>query len=146
MFYRKDKYRPFHRTFNASRDALVFRSSSPIESLLIRRFKDSDSCTSLSFDSDVSLLFDQKRLDSIGNDTVRNWIDSLGNSSDSFNDLKSKLNDTQLISYVKSRRLQSLSELRAWCAYLDADARDLKASKSKSEKVEKSDEILEKDD
>lgn len=91
---------------------MEFRESSPIDGLNIIEHEGDDG-VSYSIISDVSLLFDQKRLNStLGPDTVRVWLNSLGNSASAL--IPKDMTDDQLFSAVKSRHIQGLSDLRAW--------------------------------
>lgn len=91
---------------------MEFRESSPIDGLNIIEHEGDDG-TSYSIISDVSLLFDQKRLNGVlGSDTVRVWLNSLGDSASAL--IPKNMTDDQLFSAVKSRHIQGLSDLRAW--------------------------------
>ena len=91
---------------------MEFRDSSPIDGLNIIEHEGDDG-VSYSIISDVSLLFDQKRLNStLGPDTVRVWLNSLGDSASAL--IPKNMTDDQLFSAVKSRHIQGLSDLRAW--------------------------------
>lgn len=91
---------------------MEFRESSPIDGLNIIEHEGDDG-VSYSIISDVSLLFDQKRLNSVlGSDTVRVWLNSLGDSASAL--IPKNMTDDQLFSAVKSRHIQGLSDLRAW--------------------------------
>lgn len=62
---------------------------------------------------DISVLFNEKRLQKLGNN-VQSFIDSL---KPIVHD-QPNLNDDQLFSFIKSRFIQSPSELLAWSSYL----------------------------
>lgn len=97
------------------RSQMEYRESSPIDGLNVIEFPDdsSDDGKAYSICSDVSLLFDQKRLNSVlGPDNVRVWLNSLGESASSL--VPKNLSDEQLFDAVKSRHIQGLSDLRAW--------------------------------
>lgn len=68
---------------------------------------------------DIYLLFHQKRLENLGIDTINNWLKSLTPQSDALSSLRSKCTDEELLSLVKSRHIQSQSELLAWSNYLE---------------------------
>lgn len=79
-----------------------------------------DCGTSVRYVSDVSLLFNQQRLDRMSLQALKEKIDEhaqLGN--DGLASIRSKLTDEQLSQFVKSRYIQSLSELRQWTTYLE---------------------------
>lgn len=74
--------------------------------------------------SDVSLLFNQKRLaNTIGVDEAKAWLTSLNNEFSE--NLGAKFSDDQLISLVKSRHVQSPSDLRSWSNFLTDQAKDI---------------------
>lgn len=94
---------------------MEFREPSPIDGLNVIEYPDDSDPFGVSYSicSDVSLLFDQKRLNSVlGVDNVRVWLNSLGESASSL--IPKNLSDEQLFSAVKSRHIQGLSDLRAW--------------------------------
>lgn len=79
---------------------------------------------------DIYLLFNQSRLSLVGKDSVNAWLDSLRSSTP----VSPKLSDDDLINLVKSRHIQSMSELMAYSHYLtDNYADKLKAYLSASE-------------
>lgn len=80
--------------------------------------------------NDIYLLFNQSRLSLVGKDSVNAWLDSLRSSTP----VSPKLSDDDLINLVKSRHIQSMSELMAYSHYLtDNYADKLKAYLSASE-------------
>ena len=84
----------------------------------------SDALPCKRYTSDISLLFNQERIaDTIGLDNAREWINSLGSSSHP--SLSSKFTDEQLISLVKSRHCQSVSDLKQWSDFLDREMTDI---------------------
>lgn len=94
---------------------MEFRESSPVDGLNIIEYPDESAPDRFSYSiiSDVSLLFDQKRLNGVlGADTVRVWLNSLGDSASAL--IPKNMTDDQLFSAVKSRHIQGLSDLRAW--------------------------------
>lgn len=71
------------------------------------------------FDNDLILLFNQQRISSLGDTALLEYINSIAPTSDGLSDLKSKCSDKELISLVKSRHIQSRSELLRWSEYLN---------------------------
>lgn len=67
---------------------------------------------------DIYLLFNQHRLDSLGVDTVNSWVSSLSKSNSPLSDLLDKCSDEQKLSLIKSRHIQSASELQLWDNFL----------------------------
>lgn len=75
--------------------------------------------------SDISLIFDQKRLESLSSDSIRSWLNTLqGGTSEP---ALSGLTDNQLMMFIKSRHIQSPSDLKAWSDYLISVGSDLHA-------------------
>lgn len=84
----------------------------------------SDALPCKRYTSDISLLFNQQRIaDTIGLDNAREWLNSLGSSFSP--SLSSKFTDEQLISLVKSRHCQSMSDLKQWSDFLDREMTDI---------------------
>lgn len=69
---------------------------------------------SVTLTSDIAMLFNQQRLDRCSRDALIQHFDGMARTSSDFSALRSKLSDDQLISIVKSRYLQSPSELLAY--------------------------------
>lgn len=76
--------------------------------------------------NDISLLFNQQRLQSLGQEGIKQFLDSLQPKSPSLASLRSKISDADLLKVCKSRYIQSPSELLAWSSYLDASLSDIK--------------------
>lgn len=68
--------------------------------------------------SDVLLMFDVKRLQSLGSTTstqvIEEFKQNLSRSSSS-----PQLSDADLMSFIRSRRIQSASEIRDWTQFID---------------------------
>lgn len=92
----------------------AFYVPTPVDEFLFQKVTDPDCDDSFTLTSDISMLFNQQRLDRCSKDLLLNHFNSLSSQSSSFSELRSKLNDDQLISIVKSRYLQSPSELLAY--------------------------------
>lgn len=71
--------------------------------------------------NDIYLLFNQQRISrTLGIDTLNAYISSLDSSSnDSLRSLRRRMNDQQLMTFIKSRHIQSLCELKAWSSVID---------------------------
>lgn len=69
------------------------------------------------------MLFNQERLDRLGDGAVQMWLKSLENAGNSaYNEIKSKLSADDMLKLVKSRHIQSPSELETWLNYLNERA------------------------
>lgn len=73
---------------------------------------------SITITSDITMLFNQERLDRMTKEALIQHFDSMSVQSSKFADIRSKISDDQLCSIVKSRYIQSPSELMAYSAYL----------------------------
>lgn len=69
---------------------------------------------------DVYMLFNQQRLDKMTLDTLSQYLEQLSKQSNPLRELRSRVPDKYIMSFVKSRYIQHPSELEAWSNYLDA--------------------------
>lgn len=91
-----------------------FYVPTPVDEFTYEKVSVPGSDDSITLTSDISMLFNQKRLDRCSKDVLLQHFDSMARVSSDFSALRSKLSDDQLISIVKSRYLQSPSELLAY--------------------------------
>ena len=75
-------------------------------------------CDSFTYTTDIVMLFNQKRLDKMTRESLISHFDKMSESNSGFASLRSKLSDDQLCSIVKSRYIQSFSELMSYSNYL----------------------------
>lgn len=69
------------------------------------------------------MLFNQERLDRLGSEAVRQWLQSLDNARNTnLDELRSKVSDDDLLSMVKSRHIQHPCELERYLADLNQRA------------------------
>ena len=107
-------------TYNALEKGILDLHSSnfyvptPVDEFTNEVVTDPDGSESVTLTSDISMLFNQQRLDRCTKDSLLQYFESLGRTSTALSELRSKLTDDQLISIVKSRYLQSPSELLAY--------------------------------
>lgn len=94
----------------------VYRSVLPYEDLYIRD-NGNGSCTVL---SDVDLLFNQQRLDKMNRTALLDQLQGAQFTQDPvLSELRNKVPDEYILKFVKSRYIQSPSELRNWASYLE---------------------------
>lgn len=91
-----------------------FYVPSPVDEFTFEKVSVPGLDDSVTLTSDIAMLFNQQRLDRCSKDALLQYFESLARSNTAFSELRSKLNDDQLISIVKSRYLQSPSELLAY--------------------------------
>lgn len=104
------------------------RTSTPMDSLLVSSVTTPNATDkSVKYYSDVYVLLNQKRLDKMSLDIFSNYLDSISSSSqsDGLSQLRGKVSDSDLLKFVKSRYIQSRSELLAWSQYLTFQAAQL---------------------
>lgn len=93
----------------------ITRDALPYESLLLQKYDDG----SVKVLSDVDLLFNQERLDRMSKNALLERINQAVQAGDSqLSEIKKNLSDEDLQKFIKSRYIQSLSELRQWTHYL----------------------------
>lgn len=78
------------------------------------------SCDAVSFRTDVYMLFNQNRLDRMTQSQLSTWLDNQA-PTDGLISLRNQLSDSQLHQFIKSRYIQSPSELKAWSSYLESE-------------------------
>lgn len=94
-----------------------FRQESPVDQF-VKQENEVNGVKSVRLTSDIYMLFNQERLDRLSRESLLSHFESMSVSEPKFADLRSKLGDDQLISFVKSRFIQSPSELMSWSQYL----------------------------
>lgn len=75
--------------------------------------------------NDIYLLLNQNRLSALGEDNVKKILDSIASQSTAMSELRKKVSDSDLLSFCKSRYIQTPCELRAWSNYLNTEMSDL---------------------
>lgn len=101
---------------------VVYRDESPVDSFYTEKTKASDDALeSVSHVDPIILLFNQQRLDSLGDMGITAFLDSLQQRTDAVAELRKKCSDEELAKMIKSRYLQTPSEITAWCRYMDSN-------------------------
>lgn len=96
----------------------VFYQPPIYDSLLVNYSKSLDA---VSVSNDIYLLLNQNRLSALGEDNVKKILDSIGSQNSAMSELRKKVSDSDLLSFCKSRYIQTPSELRAWSNYLNSE-------------------------
>lgn len=94
-----------------------FRQESPVDQFLFEELE-FDGVKGVRLTSDIYMLFNQQRLDRLSRESLLSHFESMSVNEPKFGDFRAKLGDDQLISFVKSRFIQSPSELMVWSQYL----------------------------
>lgn len=87
------------------------------ENKLPELFVPSDFGDCLIRSSDLYDLFNQERILSLGADGIRDYLSRYVPKSSQFADALSKIPDDQLMDTIKSRHIQTYSELMSWSKY-----------------------------
>lgn len=116
---------PARKQLVSSKEMLCseFREDSPVDQFLFQE-REVDGQKSTVITSDIYMLFNQERLDRMSKASLLSYFDSLQIRDPQFSEIRSKLGDEQLASFVKSRFIQSKSELMAWSNYLMSSSDD----------------------
>lgn len=104
-----------------------FRESSPVDQFIFQEIE-VDGKPSVRLTSDIYMLFNQQRLDRLSCESLLSYFDSIQVREPQFAEIRSRLGDEQLMSFVKSRFIQSPSELMAWSQYLMSSSDDAVAA------------------
>lgn len=96
---------------------------SPVDDFyIIERKPKNDSLPSKQYVNPLYVIFNQERLNELGEDTAKHWLDSLAPRAQNEMDLlRSKLSDEELVTMIKSRYLQKPCEVAAWAKSMAAD-------------------------
>ena len=98
---------------------VVLRSPSMVDDFYHTEIKYPDDSSAIFIDDPIYMLFNQERLNrELGSTAVKMWLDSLVSSSDHLSELRSKCSDNELMYMIKSRHIQSPSELKSWLDYM----------------------------
>lgn len=98
--------------------SVILREPSVVDEFYMESVVNDDGSESVSFKDPIYVMFNQQRLNDMGTTAAKAFLDSLQPSSDSLAELRSKCSDSDLMSMVKSRHLQSPAEVLAWCRYM----------------------------
>lgn len=97
-----------------------FRVPSPIEDMnFVELPCVHSSCPAVHYHTDVYVLFHMQDLTRMELSRLSRFLDNAGKSASSLTSLRSKMSDSQLRQFIKSRYIQSPSELLRWSAWLD---------------------------
>lgn len=94
-----------------------FLETSPVNEFCVEKLE-VNGVETIILTSDIYMLFNQQRLDKMTKDRLLAYFENLSVNEPKMCELRSKLSDEQLCSFVKSRFIQSPSELMAWSQYL----------------------------
>ena len=100
----------------------ILYQPSPVDEFSFNETVMPDGSIAISYSDPIYLLFNQHRLEKNGSFAIQQWLQSLQLSSSSqLSQLRSKCTDEDLISMIKSRHIQSPSELKSWLDYCSSN-------------------------
>lgn len=135
---RVEPYREEFKPYNISSKDLrqsEFLENSPVNEFCFERLEVNGNEV-VTLTSDIYMLFNQQRLDRMSRERLVAYFDSLSVNEPKMCELRSKLSDDQLCSFVKSRFIQSPSELMAWSQYLMSSQDEVIAAAAAEQQTE----------
>lgn len=112
----QEEFKPYNISSKDLRQS-EFLENSPVNEFCFERLEVNGNEV-VTLTSDIYMLFNQQRLDRMSKDRLLAYFENLSVTNPKMSELRSKLSDDQLCSFVKSRFIQSPSELMAWSQYL----------------------------
>lgn len=141
MWFTKRRLEPFEVpvSLNSARSCELIQSEflekSPVNEFMFQEVEVSGKNT-LRVTSDIYMLFNQQRLDRMSKERLVSYFESLSVNEPKMRELRSKLSDEQLCSFVKSRFIQSPSELMSWSQYLMSSQDEMIAAAAAEKQAE----------
>lgn len=137
---RVEPYQEDFKPYNISSKDLrqsEFLENSPVNEFCFERLEVNGNEV-VTLTSDIYMLFNQQRLDRMSKDRLLAYFENLSVNEPKMRELRSKLSDDQLCSFVKSRFIQSPSELMAWSQYLMSSQDEMIAAAAAEQQTEQS--------
>ena len=129
-----DEFKPYNVSAKELKQS-EFLESSPVNEFCFERLEvNGEEVVTLT--SDIYMLFNQQRLDKMTKDRLLAYFENLSVNEPKMRELRSKLSDDQLCSFVKSRFIQSPSELMAWSQYLMSSHDEMIAAAAAEQQTE----------
>lgn len=129
-----DEFEPYNVSAKELKQS-EFLENSPVNEFCFDRL-DKNGTEVVTLTSDIYMLFNQQRLDRMSKDRLLAYFENLSVNEPKMCELRSKLTDDQLCSFVKSRFIQSPSELMAWSQYLMSSQDDMIAAAAAEQQTE----------
>lgn len=129
-----DEFEPYNVSAKELKQS-EFLENSPVNEFCFDRL-DKNGTEVVTLTSDIYMLFNQQRLDRMSKDRLLAYFENLSVNEPKMSELRSKLSDEQLCSFVKSRFIQSPSELMAWSQYLMSSQDEMIAAAAAEKQAE----------
>ena len=119
-------------------DTIILRTPSLVDDFYKERIGGTKEKPLVRYIDPIYMLFNQQRLSRLGSDNIQQWLDSMNNAGNqAIGELKKKCSDEQLVQMIKSRHLQSPSEILAWCRYINDNVNEFNESIKKIQEQQK---------
>lgn len=132
----QEEFKPYNISSKDLRQS-EFLENSPVNEFCFERLEVNGNEV-VTLTSDIYMLFNQQRLDRMSKDRLLAYFENLSVTDPKMSELRSKLSDDQLCSFVKSRFIQSPSELMAWSQYLMGSQDEMIAAAAAEKQAEQS--------
>lgn len=132
----QEEFKPYNISSKDLRQS-EFLENSPVNEFCFERLEVNGNEV-VTLTSDIYMLFNQQRLDRMSKDRLLAYFENLSVTDPKMSELRSKLSDDQLCSFVKSRFIQSPSELMAWSQYLMSSQDEMIAAAAVEKQAEQS--------
>lgn len=132
----QEEFKPYNISSKDLRQS-EFLENSPVNEFCFERLEVNGNEV-VTLTSDIYMLFNQQRLDRMSKDRLLAYFENLSVTDPKMSELRSKLSDDQLCSFVKSRFIQSPSELMAWSEYLMSSQDEMIAAAAAEQQTEQS--------
>lgn len=129
-----DEFEPYNVSAKELKQS-EFLENSPVNEFCFERLE-VNGVEVVTLTSDIYMLFNQQRLDKMTKDRLLAYFENLSVNEPKMRELRSKLSDDQLCSFVKSRFIQSPSELMAWSQYLMSSQDEMIAAAAAEQETE----------
>ena len=117
----KRSVKPQRAVSSLMRKVTCLRCASPVETFYKQNVPVTHGASdAVAYRTDIYMLFNQQRLDRM---TLSQFSDYLDNQTPTsgLSELRNNMSDNQLHQFIKSRYIQSPSELMAWSEYLSSE-------------------------
>lgn len=132
----QEEFKPYNISSKDLRQS-EFLENSPVNEFCFERLEVNGNEV-VTLTSDIYMLFNQQRLDRMSKDRLLAYFENLSVTDPKMSELRSKLSDDQLCSFVKSRFIQSPSELMTWSQYLMSSQDEMIAAAAAEKQAEQS--------
>lgn len=132
----QEEFKPYNISSKDLRQS-EFLENSPVNEFCFERLEVNGNEV-VTLTSDIYMLFNQQRLDRMSKDRLLAYFENLSVTDPKMSELRSKLSDDQLCSFVKSRFIQSPSELMSWSQYLMSSQDEMIAAAAAEKQAEQS--------